>query len=154
MRSRTGFFAVAVGVMASFGAALAQRSNTYSAELTWVPIGGAERNDVSGTGAVTATLSGSRLMIAGTFEGLPAPVTAAKLHQGVATGARGAGAVIAELRVNGDAEGTLIGDVHLNAEQLAALRAGRLYVQVYSEKGVLPDHDTLWGWLLRGSGRP
>ena len=57
--------------------------------------------------------------------------------------------MIAELRVTGGASGTLSGDVRLSPEQLAALKAGQLYVQVYSEKGVLPDHDTLWGWLLQ-----
>ncbi len=57
--------------------------------------------------------------------------------------------MIADLRVNGGASGTLSGDVRLSSEQVAALRAGQLYVQVYSEKGVLPDHSTLWGWLLQ-----
>jgi hypothetical protein len=39
------------------------------------------------------------------------------------------------------------GDVRLSAEQVEALKAGRLYLQIYSEKGVQPDHSTLWGWL-------
>jgi hypothetical protein len=127
----------------------AQAPETFTAQLSWVPFGGAERNDVAGEGSATATLSGARISITGSFEGLPAKVTGAKLHQGLVTGARGRGDVIAELRVTGDASGTLAGDVRLGAEQLAALRAGQLYVQIYSEKGVLPDHATLWGWLLR-----
>jgi hypothetical protein len=56
--------------------------------------------------------------------------------------------VVADLQVTGGASGTITGDVRLSAEQVAALKAGRLYVQIYSEKGVLPDHSTLWGWLL------
>jgi hypothetical protein len=129
----------------AFGA----EAQTFTADLGWVPIGGAERNEVGGEGSATARLSGTRLSIEGSFEGLPAKATAAKLHQGVATGARGRGTVIAELVVTGDTSGTLSGDVRLTAEQVAALNAGQLYVQVYSEKGVLPDHDTLFGWLLR-----
>jgi hypothetical protein len=39
------------------------------------------------------------------------------------------------------------GDVRLSAEQVEALRTGRLYLQIYSEKGVPPDHATLFGWL-------
>jgi len=35
----------------------------------------------------------------------------------------------------------------LNPEQVEALRTGRLYLQIYSEKGVPPDHATLFGWL-------
>jgi hypothetical protein len=132
----------------------AQRGETFAARLDWVPIGGADRNDVAGEGAASARLAGMNLTIAGSFAGLPANVTGAKLHQGVATGARGRGVAIAALRVTGDTRGTVAGEVQLTAEQVAALRAGHLYVQVYSEKGVDPDHATLWGWLLReGGGR-
>jgi hypothetical protein len=142
----------ALGLAAALAVApclLARAAEVYAARLDWVPIGGAERNDVAGTGSATATLDGSRLSIKGVFDGLPAKVTAAKLHRGVATGARGRGVVIAELRVTGGTSGALSGDVRLGAEQVAALKAGQLYVQVYSEKGVPPDHATLFGWLLR-----
>jgi hypothetical protein len=125
-----------------------QAAESYTARLEWVPIGGAERNDVAGEGTASAKLSGATLTLQGSFTGLPAKVSAAKLHQGVATGARGRGVVVAELRVTGDTSGTVAGEVRLNAEQRAALEAGRLYLQLYSEKGVLPDHSTLWGWLL------
>ena len=157
MRMRRGLV-LALGLMAAatplFAQApeLAQGPGAFTARLSWVPIGGSERNDVAGDGSATATLSGSRLSITGAFEGLPAKATGAKLHQGVATGARGPGTVIAELRVTGGASGKLSGDVRLSAEQLAALKAGQLYLQIYSEKGVLPDHSTLWGWLLQERG--
>lgn len=128
-------------------ASLRASAETFSAELGWVPIGGAERTEVSGQGQASATLTNTRLAITGSFEGLPARVTAAKLHQGVAMGARGSGKVVADLRVTGDTRGTVAGDVRLTPEQVAALNAGQLYVQIYSEKGVLPDHDTLFGWL-------
>ncbi len=126
----------------------AQRPEAFTARLDWVPIGGTERNDVAGEGSLSAKLSGTNLTIAGSFTGLPAKVTGAKLHAGVATGARGRGLVVADLQVTGAASGTVSGDVRLSAEQVAALKAGQLYVQIYSEKGVLPDHSTLWGWLL------
>jgi hypothetical protein len=141
--------------MATITPLFAQAPETFTARLSWVPIGGSERSDVAGEGSATATLSGSRVSIAGSFEGLPAKATAAKLHKGIATGARGRDSpVIAELRVTGGASGTLVGDVRLSAEQLAALKAGQLYLQIYSEKGVLPDHSTLWGWLLKEGPRP
>lgn len=145
--------AAAIGVLAALTIARAQAQGTFAATLGWVPIGGAERNDVAGEGAATATLSGSKLSIAGSFQGLPARVTGAKLHQGVAKGARGSGAVIAELRVTGDTSGSVSGDVRLSADQIEALKAGRLYLQIYSEKGVQPDHATLWGWLASASAR-
>ena len=151
MRMQRGLV-LALGLMAAITPLFAQAPETFTARLSWVPIGGADRNDVAGDGSATATLSGSRLSITGAFEGLPAKATGAKLHQGVATGARGRGVAIADLRVSGGASGKVSGDVRLSAEQLAALRAGQLYLQIYSEKGVQPDHETLWGWLLQERG--
>jgi hypothetical protein len=149
---------IALTVLAAVAAAgaLAAADGAFTAALGWVPIGGAERNDVAGEGKVTATLSGSKLSITGSFDGLPAKATAAKLHLGVAKGARGpgGGAALGELRVTAGASGTFSGDVRLSAEQVEALKAGRVYLQIYSEKGVLPDHATLFGWLLtEGSNR-
>jgi hypothetical protein len=144
--------AAALALWAAAAIMPAAAQGTFSAPLAWVPIGGAERNEVAGEGSATARLSGSRLSITGSFEGLPANVTAAKLHQGVAKGARGAGTVIADLTVSGGTSGTVSVDVELDAEQIAALEAGRLYVQIYSEKGVPPNHETLWGWLASERG--
>jgi hypothetical protein len=126
----------------------AQRAETYQGRLEWVPIGGTERNDVAGEGSVSAQLKGATLVVTGKFSGLPGKATGAKLHVGVAKGARGRGETVADLKISNAAAGTLSGDVPLSAEQVAALKAGRLYIQVYSEKGVLPDHSTLWAWLL------
>jgi hypothetical protein len=111
-----------------------------------VPISGAERNDVAGSGFVTATLSRSRLSITGCFEGLPAAATRASLHQGVATGARGP--AIAELEITTEATGTVAGNVDLSREQRDALLAGHLYIQLHAARGVAPDNAVLWGWLL------
>lgn len=142
---------LALAGLAALAAAgvLAAADVSFTAVLGWVPIGGAERNDVSGEGKVTATLSGSKLSVMGSFDGLPAKATAAKLHLGAAKGARGpAGrAPIGDLRITSATSGTVSGEVRLSAEQVEALRAGRLYLQIYSEKGVLPDHGTLFGWL-------
>ena len=146
MRRRLVILALCLGAMVTPG--FAQRLETFTARLDWVPIGGTERNDVAGEGSVSAKLGGPNLTVTGSFTGLPAKVTGAKLHAGVATGARGHGVVVADLQVTGGASGTVSGDVRLSAEQVAALKAGQLYVQIYSEKGVLPDHSTLWGWLL------
>src|SRR6516162_2421154 len=78
------FALAALAALAATGALAADA--TFTAALGWVPIGGAERSDVAGEGKVTATLSGSKLSITGTFDGLPAKATAAKLHLGVAKG--------------------------------------------------------------------
>jgi hypothetical protein len=131
--------------------ALAQDAAVFGARLDWVPISGAERNDVSGSGFVTATLSRSRLSITGCFEGLPATATQASLHRGVATGARGP--AIAQLEVTKAAAGMVAGSVDLTREQRDALLAGHLYIQLHATRGVAPDNAVLWGWLLT-SQRP
>jgi hypothetical protein len=134
------------GLMAMASTVLAQDAGNFGARLDWVPISGAERNDVAGIGYVTATLSRTRLSLSGCFEGLPAPATRASLHRGVATGARGP--AIAELDVTKATAGTISGSVDLTREQRAALLAGHLYVQLHAGRGVAPDNAVLWGWLL------
>jgi hypothetical protein len=128
------------------GAALAQDAGVFGVRLDWVPISGAERNDVSGQGFVTATLSRSRLSIMGCFEGLPAAATQASLHHGIATGARGP--AIADLEITQATAGTVAGNVDLTREQRDALLAGHLYIQIHAARGVAPDNAVLWGWLL------
>jgi CHRD domain len=141
-----------LGLLAVANIAFAQDSATFGARLDWVPISGAERNDVAGTGSVSATLSRSRLSLTGCFEGLPAAATRASLHQGVATGARGP--AIAELTLTANAAGTLTGNVDLSREQRAALLAGHLYIQLHAARGVAPDNAVLWGWLLASQTPP
>lgn len=124
-----------------------QSGDKYSARLGWVPISGAERANVTGKGSVTATLTGTRLSIAGSFEGLAAPATNARLHEGVAKGARGR--AVTDLTISKAVSGMISGSVDLTKEQVESLKQGRLYVQVHSEKGVAPDGSNLWGWFLR-----
>ena len=146
---RRDLFRSAVGacLVAVASPLLAQAPRRFAARLGWVPISGAERGDVAGSGSAAATLTRSRLSIEGSFEGLPAAATAARLHQGVATGARGP--AIADLEITRAGHGDISGEVELSAAQLAALRAGYLYIQVYADgKGVPEDNSVLWGWLI------
>jgi hypothetical protein len=125
----------------------AQTADTYNARLGWVPTTPADRPNVIGKGSATATLSGRKLAIAGTFEGLAAPATVARLHQGIAKGARGA--AIVDLTVTQGASGKLSGAVDLTPDQVEALKQGKLYIQLHTGKGVPPDGSTLWGWFLK-----
>ncbi len=72
----------------AFSAPLAAQSggDTYTARLGWVPTTPADRPNVLGKGSATATLAGRKLTIAGAFEGLVAPATVARLHQGICKG--------------------------------------------------------------------
>lgn len=128
------------------GFAGAQAPSDFSGRLSWVPISGGQRADVGGSGRITANLERSQLTISGSFSDMPAAAVAASLREGVATGARGP--VIADLTVSHADSGSISGEVRLNRSQIAALREGRLYVQVHAERGVEPDNAVLWGWLL------
>src|SRR5688572_15531633 len=123
----------------------AQGGDKYSARLAWVPITGAER--VIGKGIATATLSGKTLAIAGSFEGLGGPATIARLHQGVAKGARGK--PVADVTVPKSTSGTFSAAVALTDEQIEALKQGKLYLQLNGDKGLAPGGANLWGWSQR-----
>ena len=123
----------------------AQSGDKYTARLSWVPTAGAER--VSGKGSASAALSGRTLTITGSFEGLGGPATVARLHEGIAKGARGR--AVTDLTIVKAASGTLSGSATLTPEQVESLRQGKLYIQIHGEKGLAPDGANLWGWLLR-----
>jgi hypothetical protein len=140
--------ALTAALVASAVPLAAQGNEKFAARLSAVPIAGPnDRGNVTGKGAVTGTLSGRKLTISGTFEGLPSPATIARLHQGISKGARGA--AIGDLTVSKAASGTLSGSVDLTAQQVEALRQGKLYIQLHGEKGVAPDGSNLWGWFLK-----
>lgn len=127
------------------GALSAQGGDKYSARLAWVPIAGADR--VTGKGSATATLAGKTLAISGSFEGLGGPATIARLHQGVAKGARGK--PVADVTVPKATSGTFSASIALTDEQLEALKQGKLYLQLNGDKGLAPDGANLWGWFQR-----
>jgi hypothetical protein len=131
-------------VLLWLAAPLQAQNETYKTRLSAVAATGQTRADVSGIGAATAQLSGTKLTITGTFEGLRTPATAVRLHSGVAVGARGP--AIRDLTITKAMNGSINGSIDLTAQEIANLRAGKLYLQIYSEK---PADGTLWGWLLK-----
>src|SRR2546428_2807613 len=69
--------------------AAAQTEEKFKIRLTTVPMDGAMRAAVAGSGNGSATLTGSKITISISFDGMPSVATTAKLHKGVATGVRG-----------------------------------------------------------------
>ena len=74
---------------------------------------------------------------------IPAAATVAKLHESKMRGTRGP--AIADLTITKAARGTISGNATLTAAQVDSLKAGKLYVQISSDKG---PEGHLWGWLL------
>jgi hypothetical protein len=128
----------------------AQQPRSFKARLSPVPLDLSMQAAIAGSGSVSGVLTGTKLAVTGTFDGLKSPATTAQLHRSPARGVRGP--TIAELTVakTDAASGTLAGTLDLTAIQITDLEKGRLYVQLHSEKA--PDGN-LWGWLLPQENR-
>ena len=132
---------IGAGFCASYSVS-AQRPVTYKGRLSVVPIDLTMQATIAGSGQVTAVLTGNKLAVTGTYEGLKSPATIVQIHRGQ-RGVRGP--VILDLKASGGTSGTISGTLDLTAAQVADLQKSWLYVQLHSEKA--PDGN-LWGWLL------
>jgi hypothetical protein len=124
-------------------ATLLAQGTHYRARLSVMPLDVAMQATMAGSGTVTATLKGNTLTIAGTFNGLKTPATVARIHRAPRTAMRGP--AIADLTATAATSGTISGAVELTKAHVDDLAAGRLYVQLHSEKA---PEGNLWGWLL------
>ena len=136
--------ALALGLFGFAVSIAAQGRQTYKARLSAVPADARTRPGLAGMGSARATLSGSKLSITGSFEGLLSPASMAQLHNGVVAGVRGPS--IADLTVSKATSGSISGMVDLTPEQIDHLHKGGLYVEIFSEK---EPEGVIWGWLLR-----
>ena len=123
----------------------AQQPKSFRTRLSPVPIDVSMQAVIAGAGSVTAVLTGTRLAVTGTFEGLKSPATIAQIRKSPVRGVRGPTVLDLTVAKTDAASGTLSGSFVLTALQVADLEKGRLYVQVHSEKA--PDGN-LWGWLM------
>ena len=128
----------------------AQQPKTFKARLSPVPIDVSMQATIAGSGSVAAVLTGTKLAITGTFDGLKSPATIAQIHKGPVKGVRGPNVFDLAVSKTAAASGTLSGSFDLTPIQVADLEKGRLYVQLHSEKA--PDGN-LWGWLLPQESR-
>jgi hypothetical protein len=131
----------AAGMALAWPAAPQEKFHT---RLAPVAMDATMRANVAGIGTATATLSGNKLAVDGTFEGLRTPATTAHLHLSRVAGVRGP--AMLDLTVTHAISGGVSGSFDLNPEQVEALKKGRFYIQIESEKA--PDGN-LWGWLMR-----
>jgi len=122
----------------------------YQASLGPMPLDDETKVVIAGRGEATATSDGKTLTVKGAFHGLPSNATEAHIFVSPVAGVPGR--QILELQVTKAASGTIAGDFKLTSAQATALRTGKLYIQINSEKA--PDFypwgpkGTLWGWLF------
>ena len=127
--------------LSSSGQVSAQ-ADSFRARLSPLPVNRATVSTITGVGQVRATLDGNQLTVTGTYRGMSSPATAAHLHNG----RPGQPGPLAQgLDVSTSPEGEIAGTVELTDEQVAALRAQSLYVQVHSEGNPAGE---LRGWIF------
>lgn len=122
----------------------AQSQETFKARLSPVAVDTQLVSVITGHGAVSAVLAGTKLTVTGAFDGMLSVATVAHLHLSKATGVPGP--VIHELTVSKAMDGKISGSADLTPAEVEALRKGQLYVMVHSTGA--PDGN-LWGWLLK-----
>ena len=133
---------VAAATILMLGCSAAPQGAVFRARLSPVPVDSATSAVITGSGSVTATLSGRSLSVQGTYEGMRSAATMARIHRGP-RGARGP--AVFDLTVTKATNDSLGGTFMLTPEQVEDVRRGRFYVQVHSEKAT---EGNLWGWLL------
>lgn len=121
--------------------ATAQDMNSLHGRLSPMPVTSATVKTITGQGQVTAKLNGNTLIISGSFAGMSSPATMAHIHLGPKAVP---GPVILRLDVSAGSSGTVSGTLTLSPEQVSALHAESLYVQIHSETN--PEGE-LRGWL-------
>ena len=123
-------------------APLLSQADTLKARLSPIPVETSTVTRITGSGKLSASVSGRTLTVTGTFEGLKTPATLAQIHLGP-KGVRGP--AMFDLTVTKATSGTMSGTFLLTSLQMEDLRKSRFYVQLHSEGA--PDGN-LWGWIL------
>jgi hypothetical protein len=115
----------------------------FETRLAPSPVTEGTRGNVMGEGTATAILDGNKLTVRGKFAGLAGNATRAALYDGIRIGAMGP--KIADITVTPAVSGEVSGSVTLTPRQANAVRSGRVYIQLDSEKA---PEGNLTGWLL------
>jgi len=142
-------FTVAIGLgLHMIGVSLqAQTGEKFKGRLAPVPALGIAPAVVAGVGSSSATLSGRKLTVSGTFEKMASAATVAHLCLGPVTGVRGESVFDLTVSKTGTGtSGTVAGTFDLSPAQVEDLRKGKFYIQIHSE-GAPNGH--LMGWLLK-----
>lgn len=122
----------------------------YQTHLGPMPLDDETKTVIAGSGDATANYDGKTLTVKGSFSGMPSSATEAHIFTSPIAGVPGQ--KILDLDVTKAASGTVSGSFALTSAQATALRTGKLYIQINSEKA--PDQypwgpkGTLWGWLF------
>jgi CHRD domain len=122
----------------------------YQTNLGPMPLDDETKAVIAGRGDATASYDGKTFVVKGDFRGLPSNATTAHVFTSQVGGMPGP--KILDLDVTKATSGTISGSFSLTAAQARALRTGKLYIQINSEKAPAEypwgPKGTLWGWLF------
>lgn len=122
----------------------------YQTNLGPMPLDDETKLVIGGRGEATASSDGKTMTVKGSFRDLLSNATEAHIFISPVCGVPGKS--IFALDVTKATSGTISGNFKLTGAQATALRTGKLYIQINSEKA--PEQypwgpkGTLWGWLF------
>lgn len=122
--------------------AIAADADDFRARLSPMPTTPQTKNSITGSGEAVVSLAGNTLRLTGEFAGMSSAATMAHIHNGPPAQP---GPVVAALTATAGTGGTLSAEIELTDEQVAALRANALYVQIHSATNPAGE---LRGWLF------
>ena len=118
------------------------QTETYRARLSPMPTTPQTVDSITGEGEVLLSLEGNMLTVSGTFDGMSTVATVAHLHSGPPAQP---GPAVHQLVVTAATGGEISGEIELTDEQVEALRANSLYLQIHSEGNPAGE---LRGWIF------
>ena len=122
----------------------------YQTNLGPMPLDDETKMVIGGRGEATASSDGKTMTIKGSFHGLLSNATEAHVFISPICGVPGKS--IFNLDVTKATSGTIGGTFKLTGAQATALRTGKLYIQINSEKAPVDypwgPKGNLWGWLF------
>ena len=115
-----------------------------------MPLTDETKQVIAGRGEATISSDGKTMSVKGKFHGQPTNATDAPILLSTIAGVPGKPAF--DLNIPKATSGAISGDIKITPSQAAAMRTGRLYIQLNSEKAPADvpwgTHGTLWGWIF------
>ena len=122
----------------------------YQTNLGPMPLDDETKAVIGGRGDATASYDGKTFVVKGNFRGMPSNAISAHVFDSPVAGMPGN--KLFDLEVTKAVSGTISGSFTLSSAQARALRTGKLYIQINSEKAPAEypwgPKGTLWGWLF------
>ncbi|MCH7815633.1 MAG: CHRD domain-containing protein [Proteobacteria bacterium] len=125
-----------------FSVSIQAQTETYRARLSPMPTTPQTVTTITGEGEVILTLSGNTLSVQGNFAGMSSAATMAHVHNGPPAQP---GPIVQQLVVSKSPAGEISAELELSDEQVTALRANELYIQIHSENNAPGE---LRGWIF------